>query len=184
MHHSIHVQPFIHVYKYHNHMHVLQLYVRCHMHFRPCTFAFLLKSYAQYIIHFRLIYLAMKRRAEISAKMSPVIPIISPWAHFTNDSSIALEIVIIVLQITAFITCAPNCDELQLCTLSESIIIQMIVRYTLRSECLRLSSFSQLYFIQQMRLCIFSLYSSLSMNDCENVCTSSRYHHQFENMNH
>ena len=58
---------------------------------------------------------------------------------------------------------------------------KMLVRYMLRSVCLRLRQFSQLSFIQYMGLCVFSLPNSLLM--IVRMCTLS-YHLQIGRMNH
>ena len=59
---------------------------------------------------------------------------------------------------------------------------KMLVRYMLPSVCLRLRLFSQLSFIQNIGLCVFSLHNSLVM--IVRMCTSSYHHHQIGSMNH
>ena len=61
----------------------------------------------------------------------------------------------------------------------------MLVRYSLLSVCLRLSLFSQLYFMQCMGLCLFSL--PISHVDCDNMCTLAKnlhHYHQIRRINH
>ena len=60
--------------------------------------------------------------------------------------------------------------------------IKMLVRYMLPSVCLRLRQFSQLSFVQDMGLCVFSLPNSPVM--IVRMCTLSYYHHQTGSMNH
>ena len=66
--------------------------------------------------------------------------------------------------------------------LSEDIEHKMPDRYILSSVYVRLRIFSQLYIIQYMGLCVFSLPISRVMN--ERTYTLSYYHHQIGSMNY
>ena len=59
---------------------------------------------------------------------------------------------------------------------------KMLVRYNLSSVWVRLSIFSQLYIIQYMGLCVFSLPISLVM--IGSIYNFSYYHHQIGSMNY
>ena len=59
---------------------------------------------------------------------------------------------------------------------------KMLVRYRILCVCLRLSLFSQLSFIQYVRLCVFSLLNFPVM--IARMCTLSFHHHQIGSMNH